>query len=97
MADSVGQIYSGNWFKTMHLRVSTKKQNGKTYRYAQLVESYRRDDGVPAHRVVANLGKLSDLQINNIRVALKASREGKTVAMADIAPREETETDNHAK
>ena len=67
--------------KEMHLRVSTKKQNGKTYRYAQLVESYRRDDGVPAHKVVANLGQLSELEIQNIRLALKASREGKSVVI----------------
>jgi transposase len=68
----------------MHLRVSTKKRNGQTYRYVQFVESYRRGDGVPAHKVVASLGKLSDQEICNLRLALKASREGKALILPDV-------------
>src|SRR3990172_2046877 len=66
----------------MHLRVSRVRRNGKRYEYAQLVESYRRDDGMPAHRVVANLGSLSPDQIDNLKAALAASRRGERVAVA---------------
>src|SRR5262249_44898650 len=66
----------------MHVRISRVTRNGKTYAYAQLVESYRRPDGVPAHRVVANLGHLSPTQIDNLRTALAAGREGEHVAIA---------------
>jgi hypothetical protein len=66
----------------MHVRISRVTRNGKTYAYAQLVESYRRPDGVPAHRVVANLGQLSPTQIDNLRTALAAGREGEHVAIA---------------
>lgn len=72
----------------MHLRVSTKHKSGKTYQYAQFVESYRRSDGMPAHRVVANLGKLSEREIENFRLALKASREGKPLVLRE-APKVE--------
>ena len=65
----------------MHLRISTKKQGRFTYRYAQIVESYRREDGVPGHRVIANLGDLTDQQIANLRVALAASRQGTTLVL----------------
>ncbi len=73
----------------MHLRVSTKKQAGKVYKYAQLVESYRRSDGVPAHKVVASLGRRSEEEINNLRLALKASREGRALVLPDAAEAEE--------
>jgi len=62
--------------KSMHLRHVTSISNGKTYRYAQLVESYRRDDGKPAVRVIKHLGKLPDSVFNGFRVALEASRKG---------------------
>ena len=42
----------------MYLREKTKKQNGKTYTYYQLVESYSTPKG-PRQRVVASLGDLS--------------------------------------
>jgi hypothetical protein len=65
----------------MHVRVSTTKRSGRTYRYAQLVESYRRPDGMPAHRVVAQLGAISEVEVQNLRTALAASREGKAVVL----------------
>jgi predicted transcriptional regulator len=65
----------------MHLRLVRTKSGGKERRYAQLVESFRRPDGVPAHRVIASLGTLSDLEIANLRTALEASRQGKTVVV----------------
>lgn len=42
----------------MFLRTKTKKQNGKTYTYYQLVEAYHTPAG-PRQRVVASLGDLS--------------------------------------
>lgn len=72
----------------MHVRVSRVTRNGKTYEYAQLVESYRREsDGMPAHRVVANLGNLDRLDVQNLRDALVAARDGKRVVVAR-APRQ---------
>lgn len=70
----------------MQLRVSRKTANGKTYEYAQLVESYRREsDGLPMHRVVANLGRLSSLEIQNWRLTLAAGRQGRRVSLARAA------------
>jgi hypothetical protein len=66
----------------MHLRISTIHRKNKTYRYAQLVESYRREgDGRPVHRVLANLGALDDAQVSNLRAALEANREGHTLVL----------------
>jgi hypothetical protein len=65
----------------MHVRVSSVTRNGKTYAYTQLVESYRRADGMPAHRVVANLGQLSSAQVDNLKTALAAGRVGEHVAV----------------
>ena len=67
----------------MHFRVSKVRRSGKTYMYAQLVQSYRRDtDGMPAHRVVANLGRVDEVEAENLRVAFAASRRGERVAVA---------------
>ena len=67
----------------MQLRLNRTSRNGKTYEYAQLVESYRREsDGMPMHRVVANLGSLSELEIQNLRTTIKASRNSKRVVVA---------------
>src|SRR2546425_3592417 len=65
----------------MHLRTVLGGSGKIKRRYAQLVQSYRRDDGMPAQRVVANLGALSDREVDNLRVALAASREGKAVLL----------------
>ena len=62
--------------QSVHVRLCTVSSNGKTYQYAQLVESIRRKkDGMPAHRVVANLGRISDpLQVENLKAAFHAGR-----------------------
>jgi len=73
----------------MHVRVSRVSRHGKTYEYAQLVESFRRDDGMPAHRVIANLGDATSLEVENLRVALAASlrhRRVVTRGATDKAP-----------
>ena len=65
----------------MYIRESKTVANGKTYHYRQLAESYRNENGTPATRVLANLNHLSDREIENLRAALKASSEGKRVAV----------------
>jgi len=71
----------------VHLKVTRVTRGSKVYQYAQLVESYRRDDGVSTQRVLANLGQRDDLEITNLRQALAASRGGKTVVIT--APEQE--------
>lgn len=66
----------------MHVHVSRVRRDGKTYEYAQLVESYRRDDGMPSQRVIAKLGQLSVLELDNFRAALKASRDKRHVVVS---------------
>lgn len=67
----------------MFLRISRVRRNGKTYEYAQLVESYRRSsDGMPVQRTVASLGTLSAAEIENLQAALEASRQGRNVVVA---------------
>lgn len=72
----------------MQIRTTRVKRNGKTYTYAQLVESYRRpSDGMPMHRVLLNLGARSELEIENLRAAIRASREGRAVVVPSPAKR----------
>lgn len=67
----------------MQVRTVTIKRSGKTYSYAQLVESYRREsDGMPSHRVIANLGAPDSVEVLNLREALAAARKGTRVAAA---------------
>lgn len=65
----------------MHVRVSRVTRGGTTYEYAQLVESFRRPDGMPAHRVIANLGDASSLAVENLRAALAAARQHRPVVI----------------
>ena len=66
----------------MQVRATTFKRGNKTYQYAQLVESYRRaHDGLPMHRVVANLGRITDpVQLENLKAAFAANRSGQRLA-----------------
>lgn len=64
----------------MQVRILDISRNGKRYRYAQLVESYRREaDGMPMHRIVKNLGPADSIEVHNLREALAAARKGKRV------------------
>lgn len=65
----------------MHIREAKTVANGKTYHYVQLAESYRNKNGTPATRVIANLNHLSDQEVENLRIALEAARQGKSVAV----------------
>lgn len=66
----------------MFIRTVTTKRGDKTYHYPQLVESYRKPDGTPAHRVLCSLKNLPAKAIENLRTALQTSREGKTLVLA---------------
>jgi len=66
----------------MNLRISTVRRGDKVYRYAQLVESFRREsDGKPTCRVIASLGALDDVAIANLRTALAANRGGDALVL----------------
>lgn len=69
----------------MHLRTTTIRRNDKIYRYAQLVESFRGDDGRPTTRLVAHLGALTDEQVCNLKLALEASRTHRALVLPDVA------------
>jgi len=66
----------------MHIRISTKRQNNKTYRYVQLVQSCWRN-GSSTQRVLGNLGDLPEQTVENLKAALRATREGKAVVVTD--------------
>ena len=67
----------------MHL-VRTRVRSGKSFKtYVRLVQTYRREDGMPAQRVIANLGEMSDREFENHKLAFKASRQGTSVVLRD--------------
>jgi hypothetical protein len=66
----------------MIVRTVTIRRNNKEYTYRQLVESYRRDDGKPAVRVLANLSNASPILVENLHRALMAARNGEAVVLA---------------
>jgi hypothetical protein len=69
----------------MFIRITTVRKASKTYQYAQIVESFRRDsDGQPAHRVVAKLGAVSQLLIANLRTAFRAEAAGSAVVLPTV-------------
>ena len=69
----------------MYPRRVTVRGKTRTYRYVQLVNSYRRGDGVSTNRIVANLGELTDREYENLKLAFKASRAGTAVIISDKA------------
>ncbi len=72
----------------MNIRVSTVRRGDKVYRYAQLVQSYRREhDGKPTVRLIASLGELNDISIANIKAALAASKTGELLVLSDVNAR----------
>jgi hypothetical protein len=73
--------------ESVQVRTSVKNKNGKTYRYVQIVKSYRRKpDGMPMHKVVANLGDLPKVTVENLQLAFRASRQGKATVIAPELP-----------
>ena len=67
----------------MHLRLVKVRSGKKIRRYAHLVQSYRREDGMPAQKVVAALGQLTDQEVANLKLALEASRKGRAVVLPE--------------
>lgn len=70
----------------MHVRVNKVRKGEKTYRYVQLVESYRRPDGMPATRVVASLGDLDEDQTETVRVFATALGRHVRLLLPEDAP-----------
>lgn len=66
----------------MFIRYATHRVKGKTYRYPQLVEGYRKASGTPSHRVLCSLNSLSEAALANLSTALQAGRAGKRVVVA---------------
>ena len=72
----------------MHVRINTKRTKTKTYRSVQIVQSYRRpSDGKPVHRVIASFGDLPELDTENLKAAIKASREGMALVPKKLTAR----------
>lgn len=75
----------------MHVRTSVRRQGDREYRYVQVVQSYRREkDGMPAHRVVGNLGNLGEKETEVLRKAFRAMRTGADVVVVDDGVRKAT-------
>lgn len=65
----------------MHFRISTKKSPAQTYHYGQIVESYRRDDGMPAHRIMLNLGRLPLPLLERLALSFKSFNQGEALVL----------------
>nr|WP_042315668.1 hypothetical protein [Desulfofarcimen acetoxidans] len=57
----------------MFLKKSTFKRNDKIYCHYKIVESYR-EDGKVKHRILFNVGTLSDEQAERLRITLNAHK-----------------------
>lgn len=63
----------------MFLKKVTIKQAGKTYNYYKIVASYRDKDGKPKHRLVHNLGVLSEQAATRMKMILQAQQDPELV------------------
>lgn len=70
----------------MHVRETKVRRGAKTYRYVQLVRSYRRADGTPVHEVIASFPYESELQAANLRNFALAQRQGVELVLHADAP-----------
>jgi len=68
----------------MHLNYSTRKKNGKTYRYYSIAESYRDENGVPRKKVIRSLGKLTPKEVDKWKFVLSA-KESDISSLIDAA------------
>ncbi len=59
----------------MFLKTVTIKRDGKTYNYYKIVASYRDKDGKPKHRLIQNLGVLSEDDAAKMRMILQAQQD----------------------
>ena len=67
----------------MYIRRTTVRSGGKTYQYVRLQKTYRRKDGKPSQKVLANLGELPERDIRILEKALKAIRLQKDILLVD--------------
>lgn len=63
----------------MFLKRVTIKQEDRTYNYYKIVASYRDKDGKPKHRLIQNLGILSEDDAERMRLILKAQQNTELV------------------
>lgn len=71
----------------MFFRISARKKNGKTYRYLQLCESYRNEEGKPRVKVLASLGNIEHYSTDELqRMAAVLHREAGMVEPTAVAP-----------
>ncbi|KLU60572.1 transposase DDE domain protein [Peptococcaceae bacterium CEB3] len=63
----------------MFLKKVTIKQENRTYNYYKIVASYRDQDGKPKHRLIQNLGVLSESDAERMRLILKAEQDSELV------------------
>ena len=70
----------------MFPQISRVTSGEKTYEYLRIVESYRDEDGRPTHRVVANLGRLDQLDGKLVALVQSLSRfcDRPLLAAADV-------------
>jgi len=59
----------------MFLKKVTIKNSGRTYNYYKIVASYRDKDGKPKHRLIQNLGVLSEEDAARMRMILQAQQD----------------------
>lgn len=63
----------------MFLKKVTIKRADKTYNYYKIVASYRDKDGKPKHRLIQNLGVLSDEDAARMKLILQAQQDSELV------------------
>lgn len=59
----------------MFLKKVSLKKEGKTYNYYKIVASYRDKDGKPKHRLIQNLGVLSDEDAERMKLIIRAQQD----------------------
>lgn len=59
----------------MFLKKVSIKKEGKTYNYYKIVASYRDKDGKPKHRLIQNLGVLSDEDAERMKLIIRAQQD----------------------
>jgi transposase len=60
----------------MHVRITKSGRPPKVRRYLQVVRSFRRPDGMPAHEIIMSMPYESELQEQNLRNWVHAQRVG---------------------
>ena len=63
----------------MFLKTVTIKRDRKTYNYYKIVASYRDEEGKPKHRLIQNLGVLSDDYAARMRMIIKAQQDSELI------------------